>query len=142
MADLKVVWNWSFLGYEAPSGNRPVQEWFDGLADEVKDEARDAIGYLQHSSIQQWSRPHFEKLEDGISEVRFRVSNVRYRIYGYFATEVRQSYTFLHGTHKKVSNDRKGKKTAKDRMGEIGRKEARTHKFEFENGPDSASAKK
>jgi len=123
------------------AGSRPVQDWFNGLPESASDEMRDVVGYLQHSPIQEWKFPHFERLEDGISEVRFRVGKVRYRVYGYFGpTWIRQSYTFLHGTDKKVSNDRHGKKTAKDRMAEIERKQARAPEFEFEERPDSETA--
>ncbi|MGH9682225.1 MAG: type II toxin-antitoxin system RelE/ParE family toxin [Candidatus Acidiferrales bacterium] len=143
MPDLRGAWNWSFRGYETPLGNRLAQDWFDGLSDEAKDGARDAIGYLQHSPIHLWKRPHFEKLEDGISEVRFRVGKVRYRFYGYFGPGgFFRSYTFLHGTDKKVRNDVHGKGIARVRMGEIERKEARTHEFEFEDEPDPSLAKR
>lgn len=135
-------WNWTFRGYETvPQGNRPVQEWYDRLPVEAKDQVADVLGYLQHLPVAEWKRPTFAPLEDKISEIRFKANQVKYRIYGYFGpTGFRQSYTFLHGTDKKVSNDKRGKKTAKDRMDEIERGIARTHEFEFEDGTDPASA--
>ena len=133
MREARELWNWTFRGYEtSPHGNRLVQEWFDSLPEEAKDEARDVLGYLQHRPISEWRRPTFAPLEDGISEIRFKASKVRYRIYGYFGpTGFRQSYTFLHGTDKKVSNDKQGKHAAKGRMGDIERALARIHEFEF-----------
>jgi hypothetical protein len=131
------IWNWTFRGFETLVGNRRVvQDWFDGLPENASNEAKDTIGYLQHTPIHQWKSPHFEKLEEGLSEVRFRLGKVRYRIYGYFGPAgYRQSYTFLHGTDKKVSNDLSGKNTAKDRMAQIARREASFHEFEFEKPP-------
>lgn len=128
-------WNWSFRGYETLRGNNPVQDWFDGPSEDAQDEACDTIGYLQHSPITLWVPPRFKRLRDGLSEIRFQLVRVRYRIYGYFgpAASVR-TYTFLHGTDKKVSNDRDGKKLANDRRGEIDRDAARTHPFNFEHG--------
>jgi|ERR1700683_401995 len=128
------VWNWSYRAYEAPSGNRPVQEWFTALSLEVRDEIRDLIDYLRHLPIQNWQYPRFEQLGDGISEIRVKVQKVRYRVYGYFGPPtLHRCYTFLHGCDKKVSNDRHGKKIAKDRMAEIDRGDAKTHEFEFES---------
>lgn len=42
------VWNWRFFGLTWSTGNKPVQDWFDLLPDDAKDEARDTFGYLQH----------------------------------------------------------------------------------------------
>src|SRR5580700_8568548 len=133
------VWNWTFLGFETAQKNRLVQDWFDGLPEIAQDEARDTLTYLRRASIIEWKRPRFSLLEDGISEVRFSVEGKTYRIYGCFWPEnVQQSYTFLHGTDKKVSNDTHGKGIAKDNLGKLKRKEGNTHRFKFESEPDSA----
>jgi hypothetical protein len=131
------VWNWTFLGFETALKNRLVQDWFDGLPDIAQDEARDTLGYLQHASIIEWKRPRFSPLEEGISEVRFKAESITYRIYGCFWPEgTQQSYTFLHGTDKKVKNDTHGKGIAKDNLGKLRRREATTHQFKFESEPD------
>jgi len=126
------VWNWTFLGFETALKNRLVQDWFDGLPEEAQDEARDNLAYLQHAAIGEWKRPRFSPLDDGISEVRFSADGKTYRIYGCFWLDgAQQSYTFLHGTDKKVSNDTHGKGIAKDHLGKLKRKEATTHQFKF-----------
>lgn len=128
------IWNWAFLGFETSQGNRPVQNWFDGLSVEEQDEARDTLGYYEHLPIQSWGRPGFSPLDGGISEIRFWTP-AEFRIYGYFGP-IRRSYVFLHGTGKKVKNDKKGKATAKDRKGQLERNEARTHGFKFSKQSD------
>ena len=126
------VWNWTFLGFETSQKNRLVQSWFDGLSEDVRDEVRDIFTYLQVAAITEWKRPRFSLLDDGVSEIRFSCNSITYRIYGCFWPEnLKQSYTLLHGTEKKVRNDIHGKKLAKDKLGQLKRREATTHQFEF-----------
>jgi Phage derived protein Gp49-like (DUF891) len=126
-------WNWAFRGYQTAVDGQPVQDWFDDLPEDAQDEARAAIGYLQHLPIRLWGPPTFKHLGNSLSEIRFRLLTVRYRIYGYFGPKgYVRTYTFLHGTDKKVSNDRDGKELASDRLGKIERNRASTHAFMFE----------
>jgi hypothetical protein len=134
---------WAFFGYETPAGGRLVQEWFDDLLPEEKDEALDTIGYLQKLPLSLWAKPEYEPLGEGLSELRFKVNVLKkiYRIYGFFwppppkaelpGQKRYPSYTFLHGKLKKVSNDKDGQREARKRMGQIERKEARVHAFKF-----------
>jgi phage-related protein len=131
MFDLR-EWNWRFRGFETLGGDRVVQKWFDGLPEDAKEEFQDILGYLQRVANHLWQRPRFDQLEDRISEVRAKAQSGVYRMYGYFGPS-RETYTFLHGTEKKVRNDAKGKRTAKDRLRQLERNEARTHEFEFED---------
>ncbi|MGA2134107.1 MAG: type II toxin-antitoxin system RelE/ParE family toxin [Bryobacteraceae bacterium] len=131
--------SWAFYGYRTPSGRADVQDWFDSLPDEVKDEIRDRLAYLQKSEISGWCKPEFEHLGDSISEIRIKVSvphlKAVYRIYGTFWPEGRRySYTLLLGKDKKVNNDRHGKLEAIKRLKRLQQGEAIIHEFEFETG--------
>ena len=55
MADEKI--SWRFYGYVTPGGGCDVQEWFDSLSEDERDEARDAIGYLQVQPRRLWNKP-------------------------------------------------------------------------------------
>jgi hypothetical protein len=129
--------SWMFYGYRSPAGRKDVQEWFDSLLDEERDEAKDVLAYLQKVPSKLWVEPDFKHLDQDISEVRFRVSVLKriYRIYGAFWPEkTRHVYTLLIGKNKKVDNDRQGKKEAVERLKRLRRKEATIHEFDFEAG--------
>jgi Gp49-like protein DUF891 len=123
-------WLWRFLGFETLQGNRPVQEWFDALDDEARDDLLDTLGDLQVLPNHLWLRPKFDQLEDDISEIVGWTASDELRIYGYFPG-LEQTYTFLNGKTKKVGNDKHGKRIAKDRLKLLRRNEARTHEFKF-----------
>jgi hypothetical protein len=128
------LWNWRFFGIQWLGGGKPVQEWFNQLPEEARDEARDSVGYLQHLPIASWKKPKFDPLKgEEVSEVRFETDSHTYRIYGYYgpSEQGRQVYTFLFGHDKKVRNDAKGKREATRRKGLIERRHASVHKFEF-----------
>lgn len=135
---------WKFYGYVTPAGGKDVQEWFDDLPEEAKDEARDTLAYLQQLPASQWVRPEFSPLGDEIGEIRFKVNieheQRTYRIYGTFWPEgQRHSFTFLVGKDKKVKNDKLGKKEAVKRLKKLRlpRKQGGTiHEFEFEKELD------
>jgi hypothetical protein len=143
MGEEEVVW--AFFGYETPAGNRSVQEWFDALLVEERDEALETLSYLQWLPLRLWSKPGYAPLGDGLSEIRFKVNSLNevMRIYGFFwpplpkeedrksNIKYHPSYTFLLGKEKKVKNDMDGKKEARKRIGRIERKEARVHAFKF-----------
>jgi hypothetical protein len=136
--------SWRFYGYATKAEGRIIQEWFDGLSEEERDEALDTIGYLQHLRLDQWKYPRFEHLGDGLSEIRFKVAslNLTIRIYGIFwPIGERFSYTFLYGGNKKVKNDKRGKKEAYRRKGIVENGESTVHEFKFSNEPDSATTK-
>lgn len=127
---------WRFYGYETPAKGRPVQEWFEALLQEEKDEALDTLGYLQVLPLKSWGKPEYEPLGDGLSEIRFKVSSLNrtYRIYGFFwpaGSQHRHSYTFLLGKEKKVKNDKLGIEESRDRKRRVERREASAHEFKF-----------
>jgi hypothetical protein len=127
-------WNWSFFGYQRLDGGKPVQDWFDGLPDDAKKEARETIGYLQQLPNHLWKKPHFDPLGgEDVTEIRFETATHTYRIYGYAGgpSRARQLYILLFGHDKKVRNDTKGKSEATKRRAEIDRGAATFHPFEF-----------
>ena len=125
---------WTFYGYRTQAGTRDVQDWFDKLSDEEKDEVRDTLGYLRRIPSHLWSKPEFDSLGEGLSEIRFKVNTLKrtYRIYGRFWPGQRHSYTFLLGTIKKVKNPKKDIAKARRRQDQVKRGEVKVHEFEFE----------
>jgi hypothetical protein len=141
-------WHWQFLCFKSELEGNPVQEWFDGLPDEVQDEIRDLLRYLRSKTNSKWQKPEYDPLdgEGGISELRPRkvsckesgkIRTYTCRIYGFSGPrEYKHSYTFLHGNDKgNVRNDVNGKRIAKERLGQIERREATVQ--EFQEWPDS-----
>ena len=126
--------SWTFYGYRTPGGGREVQEWFDALFEEERDEARDTFSYLQVLPPQDWGKPEYFPLGEGLSEIRFKVNalNRIYRVYGFFWPEGKRfSYTFLLGRDKKVSNPRQDIAEARKRKKQVESGKASIHEFEF-----------
>ena len=127
---------WIFHGFKTAAGNQVVQEWFDALADEIKDAIRDSLAYHAQLERHLWRRPGFDELGgEGISEFQFKAANTWYRIYGDYGPK-RHEYTFLHGCEKKVKNDKSGKRIAKERNKQLERNEALVHVFGWKEDPD------
>jgi hypothetical protein len=135
-------WQWRFGGFESTQEGRPVQVWFDSLPEEVKDEIRDLLTYLEKMTDRLWRKPEFDGLKGagGISELRPRAISIErngkietetYRIYGVFGPSYKRTYTFLHGTRKGVKNDRHGKRVARDRLQQLEKGTATVHEFEL-----------
>ncbi len=83
-----------------------------------------------------WRRPLFDELGDeGISEFRFKVNGIWYRIYGDYGPE-RHEYTFLNAGSKAVKNDKSGKKVAKERKKQLKRNEGSVHVFRWKEDTD------
>jgi hypothetical protein len=127
-----------FHGIDVRSEGRVVQEWFNGLMLEAREEILNLVLHLERLPMGLWQRPDFATLqgEEPISELRPK--DVRceegiffYRIYGLKGYSGSNSYTFLHGTDKEAKNDIEGKGIAKWRVEQLVRKEAQTHKFDF-----------
>ena len=141
MAD-ESKWRWEFRDFESFEEGRPVLEWFSALPDEAQDEICDLLGYLRVRTNSRWQRPSFDPLdgEGGISELRFddvryeqngEIKQITCRIYGFFGPQNhKHSYTFLHGTNKKVRNDKNGKQIARERLRQLERNEATVHRFD------------
>lgn len=126
---------WVFYGFETPAKNRPAQDWFDALDEDVKDAIRDSLTYHEKVERHLWRRPQFDELgREAISEFRFKVGDT-YRIYGVYGP-ARHAYTFLHGCGKKVTNDKAGKRVAKERRKQLERNEASVHVFRWKEDAD------
>jgi hypothetical protein len=120
------------------TGNRPVQDWFDLLPEDAKNEARDTFSYLEHLPIAAWKKPKFDPLKgEEVTEVRFETKSHVYRIYGYYGPSElgRQAYTLLYGHDKKLGNDAHGKREGTKGKRAIEAGQARVHKFEFYRAP-------
>ena len=138
MSEEKVLW--TFYGYRTPAEGDPVQEWFDALNEDERDEAIDVITYLKVLPRQHWGLPKFEAFDSEISEIRFTVNSPKriFRIYGTFWPKThRNAYTFLVGKDKKVSNDKRGKKLATARLKKLLSREAGAHGFRLYKQSDS-----
>lgn len=126
-------WHWTFYGFQTAAQNRPVQDWFDALPDDPRNEIKDIFVYLQKTPNTQWGKPEFAPLGEGLFEIRYADEAYWYRIYGcYWPTSIRQAFTLLHATTKKVKNDTDGKSLAEKRRGQLQRREATVHEFNFE----------
>jgi len=126
----RIQWNWTFLGFETPVGNRPIRDWINALSEGAREELVDILLQIQVRPNDEWAAEHFKPLEDGISEIRFRTATHKFRIYGCFGNG--QTYIMLVSTDEKVSNQKDAKRLAKDRRGQLQRREARTHPFSIE----------
>jgi hypothetical protein len=124
-------WYWTFWGYESRLKNRPVAVWINKLSQPARDELVDVLCYMRVSPNNEWLPQHFRLLDDGISEIRFQDADHWLRIYGFFWPD-RMCYTMLHGTEKKVKNDKDGKNLAKSRRDELKKREASVHLFSVE----------
>ena len=127
-----------FFGIDVEGEGRVVQEWFNGLIPDARDEILNLVLHLERLPMGRWRRPEFDPLdgEGGISELRPKnirsdEGSIAYRIYGWKGYPDNGSYTFLHGTDKDEDNDVEGKEHAKWRADQLFRHKARTHKFVF-----------
>jgi hypothetical protein len=118
---------WSFFAF-APA----VQNWFNDLEPESKDEIRDVLSYMSNIESHLWGND-FEVLEDGLSEIKVRVSSLNkwIRLYGYFYPH-RHEYTIMHGNEKKVRNAKRDKSLAKQRKSLIDQNRGLINVFNFE----------
>ena len=143
----RTEWLWEFLGFESFSEGQPTQAWFDNLPEDDRFEIVHLLSWLRVRTKHRWTLPEFDPLEGeaGISEIRVpeirtAEGSVFYRIYGVRGTrELERSYVFLHGTDKVVKNDIEGKGIARRRLGELTRREATVHPFDFEKHPGQAA---
>jgi hypothetical protein len=127
-----------FYGIETFAEGQVVQGWFDALNFDAQLEILNMVLHLERLPMGRWRRPDYDPLEGegGISELRPKdirgtTGNVTYRLYGLLKHPHKNAYTFLHGTDKETKNDVDGKEHSRQRMGQLFRNEARTHKFDF-----------
>jgi hypothetical protein len=122
----------SFAGYVTEARTRIIQEWYDALPDEERDEVQDTLNYLGETPITDWRRPEFDKVRDPLREIRCKANkkNHEIRIYGVFDSSIRGRFIMLHATEaKKKSNDTAGQDLAIKRLSLISQRKASTHEF-------------
>ena len=69
--------------YKEEDGSVPLLEWLDGLSQKVQDKCIIEIGLLEESGYD-LRRPHCDKLEQGIYELRAQRNHVHYRMLYFF----------------------------------------------------------
>ncbi len=98
--DQKPAWEIEF--YEESDGRCPTAEFLNSLRPHHREYARRALGRLEeHGEI--LGRPYVGYLRDKISELRFRVERIQYRIL-FFRDG--QKYVTCHGFKKTASRVR------------------------------------
>jgi hypothetical protein len=125
----------TFAGYVSEAGGWLVQEWYDGLPEEERDEIKDTLNYLARLHPSQWRRPEFDKLESPLHEIGCKANAKKHwiRIYGVFDKKQRGRFIFLYGNEgKKVKNDKAGKQKALARLSLMEQGKASTHGFVIE----------
>jgi len=68
--------DWSFFGYTTPAGNKLMQEWYDSLPVEARDEITDAISAVQANPKSSLGAAIVRQLGDGLSEFRIDAAMV------------------------------------------------------------------
>ena len=123
---------WSFRGYVTDAGARAIQRWYwDDLDIDERDLIRDRVNRLKDVERHLWGKPGFAPLGEGLHEVRRDTRAGPIRMYGFFPSD-RHHFTILSADHKKVKNDKAGKKIAMDRWKLLRRGIGSTHELDFE----------
>jgi phage-related protein len=91
---------WNVQHYETEDGGCPVRDFLDGLNQKERQKALAAIDLLEEEGPN-LHRPYADTLEDGIHELRVRISTLRYRIFYFFCN--RYDIVLTHGFKKKVA---------------------------------------
>lgn len=69
--------------FKEVDGTEPFREWFDQQTEKVQEKCFTALKYLEDFG-NELHRPQADYLRDGVYELRFRHSTVRYRILYFF----------------------------------------------------------
>jgi hypothetical protein len=124
-----------FAGYASEAGGHLIQDWFDGLKVEERDEIKDTLNYLVSIPVTDWRRPEVDKVASPIVEIRCKATKVNHmiRLYGVFDGNVRARFIILHATEsKKKGSDQTAQKLALKRMASVNSRKASTHEFSFQ----------
>jgi hypothetical protein len=83
-------------------GGNVVSSWYTEHARATKVMARLDMRmiYLRQLPRENWVRPYYDTLRDGVGEVRFEINRINYRPLGYFGPN-RDEFTFLFFCKKK-----------------------------------------
>jgi hypothetical protein len=131
----------TFVGFVSEAGGKLVQDWFDALSIEDRDEIRDTVNYLVATPITEWKRPEVDKVNHPLVEIRCKgQAGNAIRIYGAFSQDVRARFVILNATtNKKKSHDKEAQELAKKRLKSIKSGKASIHEFSFEERSDRQS---
>lgn len=120
-----------------------MKEWISGLSLSAQDELESTLDFLAILPLDKWNKPQGSRMEDGLSEIRFRVDSVHHRIYGMvWPKTARWEYTMLHG-HKKTAGQKQQSEIAiaKKRKKQVEKGEAGYCVLREEEAPNRSSAK-
>lgn len=125
----------SFAGYVSEAGTRLIQEWYDGLPEEEREELQDTLNYLSNIPVTSWKRPEFDKVAAPLHEVRCKANKKNHiiRVYGVFDSKVRGRFVFLAvNVSKKTKKDADTQALALKRWSLVNQGKASTHEFVIE----------
>src|SRR5687768_985489 len=94
---------WTFVEFQTLSGRGVITEWVSDRGDEAEEEFHGILRDLAVSPRALWVRPVYDVFNPEIGEIRFKVSKVQHRVFGFFLTDVRQ-YVMVMGATKKGNN--------------------------------------
>jgi len=101
---------WTFLEFVSSGGRPQITDWYSNLPPDVQAVFDDRVGFLAIHERKDWQLPEFRMLRGkegraGISEIRWDVGGVQWRVLGFFGSS-RMQYTMLIGcTHKQKQYD-------------------------------------
>lgn len=127
-----------FAGYVSEAGGCLIQDWYDGLTVEERDEIKDTLNYLVSIPITEWRRPEVDKVVSPIVEIRCKAPKLNHtiRLYGVFDENIRARFIILHATEsKKKASDKTAQKLALKRVASVNSRKASTHEFSFQERP-------
>lgn len=101
---------WTFLEFVSAGGRPQITDWYSNLPPDVRAVFDDRLGFLAIHERKDWQLPEFRMLRgkegrERISEIRWAVGGVQWRVLGFFGLAQMQ-YTILLGcTHKQGNYD-------------------------------------
>ncbi len=91
---------WQIQFFEKNDGSRPVQEWLDGLPEEVRGKVLARIDLLsEHGPT--LDHPYTSQIKGKLREVRLRCGKTRYRVLYFFGEN--RTGVLLHGFTKNTA---------------------------------------
>ena len=124
---------WIFRCFLSVSGRDLIGEWVHALPQKAQLKLQIILQHLRDSPVDDWVRPFFAPLEQGIFEVRFKSRNVLFRLLGFFGPRS-GDFTFLVGAreHGDRLEPRNSLETAQQRRQIVLAEDRRSHECTFE----------
>ena len=97
---------WQFMSSVGTSRSSAIEEWL--LEVEQKRDRKKKVRNRFHTILRHlhittiWREPYYEQLNnaDGVGEIKVKVSNIQYRVFGFFGPQGAQFTMLLGGHHK------------------------------------------